>query len=162
MIPSERIAPFYELLGRFLRDGDPEIVTPSPVNSVAQPQGKRTYKNWNEEQVHQWTAQGTHEERVRTARQFLHQLAPGARRFLEYLLDHEHSEAPADEIVRALKLESARTLAGQTSSFGFVAKRLKRLQPFHMRAGPSGESIYVIDPGIAKIFREAREQEARR
>jgi hypothetical protein len=150
MLPAERLAGFYELLGRFLGSETFEF---EPATSMAEPPIHS--RNWTRERLHQWTESAHPKMLNLNARLYLACLTPKARDFLLYLLKQKRFEAPAEEVVAALGLESTRALAGTLSTFGSVAKKTDLLQPFEFRTDPNLGTVYFIHPEIAKVLQQA-------
>lgn len=159
MVPSERLGMFYELLGGFLKNKVAEAVTPNSHGTASRSQLRKTsqsqLRTWTDERLQMWTVDGSREERILSARQLLRELSPKARQFLQYLLGQATIEAPAEEVVQALNLNSTRVLAGHLSSFGSVSKRIGRYQPYEFRVDPDRGTVYFVDPEIAEVFRAA-------
>jgi len=156
MVPSNRLAEFYEMHGAFLRDGAatpvPEASRPGPLSSQRR-MAQGPLSAWTDERVRMWTVDGTDEDRNLAVLQLMRDLSPKAGEFLRLLLERDSLEAPATEIVQHLGLSSSHALAGTLSSFGAAGKRLGRHQPFEWREDAALGTVYYLDPRIAKVFR---------
>jgi hypothetical protein len=149
-VPEDRLSEFHEMFGRWLRRADPYGHGPAEESTFG---GSLTEVRRGEA----WRV-GNADEVLRDALCLYSALSTLARRILDYWLDSDTRRHRAEDMARALDLESPRVIAGSLSSFGRNNRRCgARGLPFHWTEDENG-AIYWMDDDVLTLFRKAREE----
>ena len=110
--------------------------------------------------VADWTTGGSRGITLKSASDYVDDLSPVARKFLEYLLERPHYSADADELVEVLGLTSRRSLGSSTSIFGHLRAKHGKFQPFEVTQRPGVATIYFILHETADVLKRVMYQPA--
>jgi hypothetical protein len=114
---------------------------------------RSSFRDYTTQRVANWTTGDCQGQILKSASDYVEDLPPVARRFLEYLLERPHYSADADELVKVLGLASRRSLGASTSIFGHLRGKLAKFQPFEVTQQEGVATIYFIPHEIADILK---------